>query len=157
MLDSIGLQDDAPDARPSPPMTTAAAAAAASTTVRAPQMPPPPPQPQSPVLPPRSPAQPPPPQAQAASAPADRPQRPLQGVRAAKPTAKEAAPPPQIAAEVVVRAKQWAESLFFHIKDVGGQPVFLQILELLTTGGNTVHMVVFSLPELQAVPRRRSR
>ena len=43
-----------------------------------------------------------------------------------------------------------APDLVLKMLDTGGQPAFLQILELLTTPAGTVYVVVFSLAQLDA-------
>ena len=42
------------------------------------------------------------------------------------------------------------------MQDTGGQPIFLSILELLTTPGGTVYLVVFNLLKVSRHPSRPS-
>ena len=49
------------------------------------------------------------------------------------------------------------QSLVLRVQDTGGQPVFLSILELLTTADATVYLVVFSLPQVAHVIPRIAR
>ena len=58
---------------------------------------------------------------------------------------------PAVSPELVIRFKkgQLQSNLVLRVQDTGGQPIFLTILELLTTPEGTVYMVVFSLAKLQ--------
>ena len=50
---------------------------------------------------------------------------------------------------IKARAGKGAQKTVLTIQDTGGQPIFLSILELLTTPQATVYMVVFSLKDLR--------
>ena len=50
---------------------------------------------------------------------------------------------------MVIEAKDTAQNIVLKVQDTGGQPIFLSILELLTTQEGTIYLVVFSLPKLQ--------
>ena len=69
---------------------------------------------------------------------------------AVQPTAEVVAAP-DVSPELVIRFKngQLQSNLVLRVQDTGGQPIFLTILELLTTPEGTVYMVVFSLAKLQ--------
>ena len=67
---------------------------------------------------------------------------------AAVPPARAAAAP-DVSADMVIKAKDTAQNIVLKVQDTGGQPIFLSILELLTTPAGTVYLVVFSLPKLQ--------
>ena len=54
--------------------------------------------------------------------------------------------PPRITVRSTGELRQ---NLVLTVQDTGGQPIFLSILELLTTSAGTVYLVVFSLAELQ--------
>ena len=41
------------------------------------------------------------------------------------------------------------QRIVLHLKDTGGQPVFLAILDLLQAARATIFMLVFSIPSLQ--------
>ena len=69
-------------------------------------------------------------------------------------TAAGAAPgevAPAVSPELVIKFKkgELQSNLVLRVQDTGGQPIFLSILELLTTPAGTVYMVVFSLAKLQ--------
>ena len=65
---------------------------------------------------------------------------------------------PEIPADMVIKAKEAVNNIVLKVQDTGGQPIFLSILELLTTPEGTIYLVVFSLPKLQQRPSRtRSR
>ena len=79
---------------------------------------------------------------------------------AAKPQPPPQPPPPKPAADVpmpavppelVIKCAEGGRhrDLVLRVQDTGGQPIFLSILELLTTPAGTVYMVVFSLAKLQ--------
>jgi hypothetical protein len=50
---------------------------------------------------------------------------------------------------MVIKAKEAVDNIVLKVQDTGGQPIFLSILELLTTPEGTIYLVVFSLPKLQ--------
>ena len=56
---------------------------------------------------------------------------------------------PEIPADMVIKAKEAVNNIVLKVQDTGGQPIFLSILELLTTPEGTIYLVVFSLPKLQ--------
>ena len=77
-------------------------------------------------------------------------------VRHPSPPPKAAATPviaapaiPEIPADMVIKAKEAVNNIVLKVQDTGGQPIFLSILELLTTPEGTIYLVVFSLPKLQ--------
>jgi hypothetical protein len=61
------------------------------------------------------------------------------------------APPPKVPPELVIKYRDGTlcQHLVLRVQDTGGQPVFLSILELLTTPQGTVYLVVFSLLQLR--------
>ena len=73
-------------------------------------------------------------------------------------TVDQASPPPvvvvaaapTVSPELVIRYRDGGlvQNLVFRVQDTGGQPLFLQVLELLTTPEGTVILVVFSLAKL---------
>uniref|UniRef100_A0A7S2GH12 COR domain-containing protein n=1 Tax=Haptolina brevifila TaxID=156173 RepID=A0A7S2GH12_9EUKA len=68
--------------------------------------------------------------------------------KAAKEAAVDA---PTVSADLVIKSRdaKLHENLVLRVQDTGGQPIFLSILELLTTPAGTVYMIVFSLAKLQ--------
>ena len=69
-------------------------------------------------------------------------------------TEKAAAEPqasaiPGVSADMVIKAKDSAQNIVLKVQDTGGQPIFLSILELLTTTAATVYLVVISLSDLE--------
>ena len=57
---------------------------------------------------------------------------------------------PTVSPELVIRYRDGGlvQNLVLRVQDTGGQPLFLQVLELLTTPEGTVILVVFSLAKL---------
>ena len=76
---------------------------------------------------------------------------PLQEKAAAAAAVPKLEPTPVVSPELIIRFRegQLQSNLVLRVQDTGGQPIFLTILELLTTPAGTVYMVVFSLAKLQ--------
>ena len=84
---------------------------------------------------------------------ADAAQFPTVTKRATKVRRREYEAPPPVSPELVhlFRKGERQRNLVLKVQDTGGQPVFLSILELLTTPGGTVYLVVFNLVKLYEV------
>ena len=72
---------------------------------------------------------------------------------AAAPSEQRAAAtsPPEVPLDLVIRERRRrgeGRRVVLRIQDTGGQPIFLAILELLTTAQATLYVVVFSLADL---------
>ena len=61
-----------------------------------------------------------------------------------------AKPPPTVSPELVnlFKSGDRQRNLVLKVQDTGGQPIFLSLLELLTTPGGTIYLIVFNLKKL---------
>ena len=59
--------------------------------------------------------------------------------------------PPDLSLDLLIKYRkgEMQQHLVLKVQDTGGQPIFLSILELLTTPDCTVYLVVFNLKQLQ--------
>ena len=59
--------------------------------------------------------------------------------------------PPDVSMDLLIKYRNgdMKQNLVLKVQDTGGQPIFLSILELLTTPECTVYLVVFNLKQLQ--------
>ena len=68
----------------------------------------------------------------------------------AAPSARPAKPAPKVSPELVNLFKRGdrQRNLVLKVQDTGVQPIFLSLLELLTTPGGTIYLIVFNLKKM---------